>query len=199
LRPEVTRNLEGGLRLQTGNLSTQVAVFDMKKIDGQRSFRSGPDTFIFVNATTRVRGVEWEFRGRLPSGHSIFANYAFHNARHLEFRPTLATNFDDYALRMAPRHIAGGGLNLLVSRYTWSASLSYVGSRPLRDNVVNPQILPSYTLVNSSISARFGRVQAVLSATNIADRYYIADDFSSQDAGNAGMPRRLAIQLRYSF
>jgi len=199
LRPEVTRNTEGGLRLQGKRFSAQASVFNMRKIDGQRSFRAGPDDFIFVNATTRVRGFESEVRARLPWGLNWYGNYAFHNAKHVEFRPTLTTNFSGYRLRMAPRNLAGTGLTWRWTRFVWTGSVAYVGNRALRDNIVNPQILPSYTLLDSSLSTRVGPLQVVLAASNLANRYYIADDFSAQEAGCPGLPRRVSIQIRYRF
>ncbi len=199
LRPEVTRTAEAGARAQSPHLSIQAAFFDMEKLDGQRSFRSGPEDFTFVNATTAVTGVETELRARLPRSVSVFGNYAFQRARNLVFRPTLTTNFDGSRLRMTPRHIAGAGATLTRGRLTWSGSVAYVGSRPLRDNIIAPQVLPSYTLLASSLSLGLGRAQLVLSGTNLTDAYYIADDFSSQDAGNAGMPRRVQAQVRVRF
>lgn len=199
LKPEVTRNLEGGLRFQSGVFNAQASVFNMRKLDGQRSFRAGPEEFIFVNATSRVRGFESELRARLPRGLSAYGNYAFHNAKHLEFRPTLTTNFSGNRLRMSPQHIAGTGLTFAWTRFVWNGSVAYVGQRPLRDNVAVSQILPSYTVLNTSLSTRVGPLQVILSAANLTDRYYIADDFSAQEAGNPGMPRRVALQLRYRF
>ncbi len=180
-------------------LSSQVSVFNMRKIDGQRSFRSGPEDFIFVNATTEVKGLEGELRTRLPGGHTAYANYAFQAARNLEFRPTLTTNFDGQRLRMAPRHIAGAGVTLTRGRVTGAGGVAYVGSRPLRDNTLTPQVLPSYTQLHASLSVKVRGAQLVLSGTNLTDAYYIADDFSSQDAGNPGMPRRVLVQVRQRF
>lgn len=199
LRPEVTRNLEGGLRMRHRAVSAQASFFNMRKIDGQRSFRSGPEDFIFVNATSRVRGFESELRTILPKGASAYGNYAFHNARHIEFRPTLTANFSGNRLRMSPAHIAGSGLTWAWRRVVWNGGVAYVGSRPLRDNVLVSQILPSYTILNTSLSIRVGPLQTVLSVTNLTDRYYIADDFSAQDAGNPGLPRRFSVQVRYRF
>lgn len=199
LRPEVTRSVEGGAKWRHRAASGQVGVFNMRKIDGQRSFRTGPDDFLFVNATTRVRGVEMEGRLRLKDAHTIWAHYAFHDARHVEFRPTPTTSFAGYRLRMAPRHVAGAGATVLVGPATWTTSLAYVGSRPLRDNVVNPQVLPSYTTVDASVSVPIRSVRVVAFGTNLTDALYIGDDFSSQDAGNPGPPRRVGVQLSYAF
>ena len=199
LRPEVTRSGEAGVKVRSGVFSGQVGAFNMRKIDGQRSFRSGPDDFTFVNATTRVRGVELEGRVRASKGLAVWAHYAFHAARHIEFRPTLTTSFAGYRLRMAPRQMAGAGATLLLGRVTWSANVAFVGARPLRDNVVNPQMLASYTTVDASAGVPIGRTRLVLFGTNLTDAFYIGDDFSSQDAGNPGPPRRVGAQVEVRF
>lgn len=199
LRPEVTRNVEGGLRAASNRLSGQVAVFNMRKVDGQRSFRSGPEDFVFVNATSEVKGLEGEIRSRLRGGHAVYANYAYQAARNVEFRPTLTTNFDGSRLRMTPRHIAGAGLTVAHGPVAASGGVAYVGPRPLRDNTLTPQVLPSYALLHASLSVKMRGAQLVLSGTNLTDAYYIADDFSSQDAGNPGMPRRVLLQIRQRF
>ena len=204
LKPEVTQNVEGGVRLLGSAVSMQAAVFNMRKLDGPRSYRTGPETFLFTNATTSVRGFESEVQSVFAGGHQVYANYAFHDARHDEFRTTVG-NFDGFQLRMSPRHIAGAGVTLRFDRVgvadavAWTAGMGFVGERPLRDNVINPQILPSYTLFNTAVSVHLAALQLVIAATNLTDEYYIADDFSSQNAGNPGVPRRFTVQLRYSF
>ena len=60
-------------------------------------------------------------------------------------------------------------------------------------------ILPSYTVLTSAVSIRVGEAQVVLSATNLTDEFYIADDFSSQNAGSPGGARRFTVQIRYGF
>jgi outer membrane cobalamin receptor len=199
LRPEVTRSVEGGAKLRQGPLSAQIGIFNMRKIDGQRSFRSGPEDFTFVNATTRVRGVETEGRLQLPGRHSVWAHYAFHDAEHIEFSPTPTTSFAGFQLRMAPRHVAGAGTTIFIRDVAWTTSLAFVGRRPLRDNIVNPQVLPPYTTLNMSASIDLGRARLVVFGSNLTDEFYIADDFSSQDAGNPGPPRRFGIQIGYTF
>ena len=204
LKPEVTDNVEGGVRLMSSALSLQAAVFNMRKLDGPRSFRTGPETFLFTNATTSVRGFESEVQGVLAGRHQVYANYAFHDARHDEFRTTVG-NFDGFQLRMSPRHIAGAGVTVRFADVgsaddvAWTTGVSFVGERPLRDNTMDPQILPSYTLLNSAVSVYLADLQIVLAATNLTNEWFIVDDFSSQNAGNFGVPRRFTVQLRYSF
>jgi outer membrane receptor protein involved in Fe transport len=50
-----------------------------------------------------------------------------------------------------------------------------------------------------SLSADLGPGQILVSATNLTDEYYIADDFSSTNAGVPGMPRRFLVRYRYSY
>jgi hypothetical protein len=200
LRPEVTKSLDTGFRFRLPRgTSFQGTYFHMRKVDGQRSFRSGPDDFFFVNATTRVKGFESELKTRVKQ-HFVWANYSFQDSRHIEFRPTLTTNFSGFRVRMAPRHIAGmGGILQVYKSLTVSPYWSWVGTRPLRDNIVNPQVLPSYGLFGASVSYDYKRMRFLVAATNLGDKYYISDDFSAQNAGNAGVPRRLTVQMKYRF
>jgi hypothetical protein len=200
LRPELTKSLDTGFRFRLPKgTSFQGTYFHMRKVDGQRSFRSGPDDFFFVNATTRVKGFESELKTRVKK-HFIWTNYSFQDSRHIEFRPTLTTNFSGFRVRMAPRHIAGmGGILQLYRSLTLSPYWSYVGQRPLRDNIVNPQVLPSYALFGASVSYDYKRMRFIVAATNVGDKYYIADDFSAQNAGSPGVPRRVTLQMKYRF
>jgi outer membrane receptor protein involved in Fe transport len=201
LRPEVTRSFEGGFKVRSGKIFGQASFFNMRKIDGQRSFRTGPDDFLFVNALFRVKGIESELRARLSKAHSLYVHYSFHDAKHLSFNPSPTLDFSGNRLRMSARHIAGAGYTLSLGHWTWTSSLGYVGSRPLRDNVVNQfaNLLPSYTTVNSSVSAEYGRIRVILTGTNLTDEFYIADDMSATDSGYPGPPRRLGLQVQYRF
>jgi outer membrane receptor protein involved in Fe transport len=201
LRPERTRSVEGGAKIRSGRMFAQASIFNMRKIDGQRSFRTGPDDFLFVNATSRVRGLESEVRARVSSMLSVYGHYSFHDAKHIEFRPSPTLNFSGNRVRMSPRHLAGAGYTLSVARWTWTGSLGYIGERPLRDNVVDQSLnlLPSYSTLNSALSYEWSRVRVILAGSNLTDTFYIADDMSATDSGYPGPPRRVALQLRYQF
>lgn len=201
LRPERTRSVEGGVKMRSGRIFAQATVFNMRKIDGQRSFRTGPDDFLFVNATSKVRGLESEVRARVSSVLSVYGHYSFHDARHTEFRPSPTLNFSGNRVRMSPRHLAGAGYTVSVKQWAWTGSMGYIGERPLRDNVVDQTLnmLPSYSTINSSLSYQWNRVRVILAGTNLTDEFYIADDMSATDSGYPGPPRRVALQLRYQF
>lgn len=207
LKPEFTRSLELGIkgRATSETWNYQVALFQSDKIDGQRAFRNGPDSFVFSNATSRVQGVESQLQWRSTKALAIYAHYTYQDARLLDFQTYTnaglpSTNFAGYRVRMSARHIAGAGATYNLGDWALSSSVNYVGSRNLRDNVVSPQRLPGYTLMNVAVSWRANAAVTVQAGIdNLTNRYYISDDLSAQEAGNAGAPRSGFVRLRYRF
>jgi outer membrane receptor protein involved in Fe transport len=207
LRPEVTRSTELGLKGRDGQdrWTWQVSLFQADKLDGQRSFRTGPDSFVFSNASSRVTGLESQLQLQLAPAWRAYAHYTLQDAKLLDF-PTFdangapSTNFAGLRVRMSARHLAGAGLSWRQGAWSAQGGVSHVGARPLRDNVLNPQELPGYTLLNVSASWRM-QPGLVLQAgvDNLSNRYYINDDFSAQEAGNAGAPRSVFVRLRMSY
>jgi outer membrane receptor protein involved in Fe transport len=207
LKPEVTRSLELGIkgRATDESWAYQVAVFQSDKIDGQRSFRNGPDSFIFSNATSRVQGLESQLQWRLNKSISSYVHYTYQDAKLRDFQTFTnagapSTNFAGFRVRMSARHIAGAGITYSHGDWAWTTTANYIGSRNLRDNVVNPQRLPSYALVNIAVSWRATDAVTVQAGIdNLTNRYYINDDLSSQEAGNAGAPRSGFVRMKYRF
>lgn len=200
--PEKTKSYEGGVKVSTlgGRLFGQASIFQTEK-DGPRSYRTSSDDFVFTNARTQVTGLETELRYNPSQMWSLWAHYSYHDAHHLEFSNSIGHSFAGFRLRMSPRHIAGVGANFAYKNFNWNVTANYVGDRNLRDNTLGPiQNLPSYTLLNTAISYTFmERYEIQFVVNNIADEYYIADDFSSQEAGCAGEPRSFFVWLRTSF
>ena len=60
---------------------------------------------------------------------------------------------------------------------------------------------PCADLVNTNLTWRAADNQydVVLGVTNLTDEYYIGDDMSSQEAGNAGAPRSVFVRARLSL
>ena len=207
LRPERTRSAEAGFkgRADDNRWSYQVSVFQADKLDGQRSFRTGPDTFIFSNATSRVKGAESQLQWRWAPAWSGYAHYTWQDARLRDFQTYTAagapsTNFAGYRVRMSARHIAGLGLTWAQGPWSLTASANHVGERFLRDNVVNPQLLPAYTLANVAASWRATPTLTLQAGVdNLSDTTYINDDLSAQEAGNAGAPRSAFVRVRLQF
>jgi outer membrane receptor protein involved in Fe transport len=207
LRPERTRSIEAGVkgRADDDRWSYQLSLFQADKVDGQRSFRTGPDTFIFSNATSRVKGLESQLQWRLAPAWSGYAHYSWQDARLRDFQTFTAagapaTNFAGYRVRMSARHIAGLGMTWSQGPWSLGASANHVGERFLRDNVVNPQLLPAYTVANLVGTWRATPTLTLQAGIdNLGDAYYINDDLSAQEAGNAGAPRSGFLRLRLQF
>lgn len=207
LRPERTRSKEVGVKGRAADeaWSYQVSVFQADKVDGQRAYRNGPDSFVFSNATMRVKGVESQLQWRLSPRWSGYAHYTWQDARLRDFQTytdsgARSTNYGGYRVRMSARHIAGAGVLYTQGAWTATVNASYVGSRMLRDNVVNPQKLPGYLLLNAAVSWRMNPAFTLQAGVNnITDKYYIGDDLSSQNAGNPGAPRTFFVRARYAF
>ncbi len=207
LRPELTRSKEVGVkgRAADGRWAYQISVFQADKVDGQRAYRNGPDSFVFSNATSRVKGVESQLQWRLSPRWSGYAHYTWQDARLRDFQTYTdagvpSTNFAGYRVRMSAHHIAGAGVTHAQGRWATTLSVNDVGSRYLRDNVVNPQKLPGYLLANVAVSYQASRAVTLQAGiNNLTDKYYIGDDLSAQEAGNAGAPRTFFARARYSF
>ena len=207
LRPERTRSLEIGVKGEgpEQRWTYQVSAFRADKLDGQRSFRNGPDSFIFSNATSRTQGVESLLGWRLGEHWRGYAHYTRQDAKLRDFqtydnagKPT--QNYGGNRVRMSARNIAGLGATYAYGRWVWTTSANYVGSRYLRDNVAHSQKLPSYTLLNSALSYQVSSMLSVQAGVNnLTDEYYIGDDMSSQEAGNAGAPRSVFVRARLSL
>ena len=207
LRPERTRSKEVGIKGRAADESWayQISWFQADKIDGQRAYRNGPDSFVFSNATSRVRGLETQAQWRLSPQWSGYVHYTWQDAKLRDFQTYTnagapATNFGGYRVRMSARHIAGLGVSWQRGDWGVSGTANYVGTRFLRDNVVNPQKLPGYLLLNVAATWQASRALALQAGVNnLTDKYYINDDLSAQNAGNAGAPRTWFVRARYTF
>jgi len=160
---------------------------------------------VFTNATSRVRGLEAWGQARLGGGFAGYLHYTLQDARLRDF-PTVdaagrpGPNYAGLRVRMSARHIAGAGLNWSGGPWQVAGTANHVGTRFLRDNTFTPQKLPAYTLINVAVSYRIDRAWTLQAGIdNLADVFYIGDDFSAQEAGNPGAPRTVFARLRYRF
>jgi catecholate siderophore receptor len=200
LEPEETKGYEAGVKFTHGNsLFTQVSYFRTHK-KGPRSFRTSTDDFLFTNAKTRVDGIEAEINWQVSKQIQTWAHYAYHDARYEEFNDKSGNSFEGNRVRMSPRHIAGIGANFQIAWVNWNISANYVGDRNLRDNTTgNLQNLDDYITVNTALSVPVGDFTLQLAVNNIFDENYIADDFSSKDAGYPGEPLNFTFIVRADF
>ena len=152
-----------------------------------------------------MRGLETQAQWRLSPQWSGYVHYTWQDAKLRDFQTytnagAQATNFGGYRVRMSARHIAGLGVSWQRGDWGVSGTANYVGTRFLRDNVVNPQKLPGYLLLNVAATWQASRALALQAGVNnLTDKYYINDDLSAQNAGNAGAPRTWFVRARYTF
>ena len=206
LQPEFTRSYEGGVKLAAlqDRLFAEVTYFDMERSDAQRSYRVGDD-FLFTNAAQEIKGVEAQVRYRATDYLSGYVTYSYQDAVNTNFvvynSAGVPTDYSGNTIRMAAHHFVGAGFDLTFGNFNWNVSANYVGSRPLRDNlpVAQIQTLPSYLVVNTSLRYEFDRYFAQATINNITNEFYIADDFSSTDSGNAGAPREYLFTAGVRF
>lgn len=206
LRPEFTRSYEGGVKVSAFNNSLfgEVSYFDMERADAQRSYRVSNDDFLFTNVSQEIKGIEAQLRYRANAHLSGYVTYSYQDAVNTDFvvynNSGVPTDYSGNTIRMAAHHFAGAGFDLTFGNLNWNVSANYVGSRPLRDNLVTGiQTLPSYLVVNTSLRYEFDRYFAQATVNNITDEFYIADDFSSTDSGNAGAPREYLFTAGVRF
>lgn len=200
LDPEETKGYEAGIKFSRGkDIFAQVSLFRTKK-KGPRSFRTSADDFLFTNARTKVDGVETEISWWITDWFSTWAHYAYHDARYEAFTDKSGNSFEGNRVRMSPHHIAGIGANLGIGPFNWNVTANYVGDRNLRDNTTgNRHNLDSYITVNSALSYTVKNYTCRVAVNNIFDEFYIADDFSSNDAGYPGAPRSIMFTVRADF
>ena len=200
LEPEETQSYEGGFKFtHSTRFFTQISYFQTKR-KGPRSFRTSPADFLFTNARTKIDGIEAEINWQATGWLDLWAHYAYHDARYEEFRDNAGNSFEGNRVRMSPRHIAGAGADFKIFEANWNLTANYVGDRNLRDNTTgNLQNLSDYVTVNTALSLPFGRFTFQVAVNNLFDDFYIADDFSSNDAGYPGEPRNFTFIVRAAF
>ncbi len=204
VEPEVTRAKEIGIKGTAlgGDLYGQFSIYRTNKF-GPRSYRTSPNDFLFTNAKTQVEGVEGEVQYAVTPDFDVYAHYAYQDAFYRNF--TNGSGSQDYSgnrVRMTPEHMFGFGGTYRWDDFTFNMTANYTGERNLRDNLTDKSKLHSldpYWVVNTSVSYKYENLTAQFVANNIFDEFYIADDFSSNDAGCAGDPRSFALILRASF
>jgi outer membrane receptor protein involved in Fe transport len=206
LRPEFTTSYEGGVKMSAfdNRLFGEVTYFDLERADAQRSYRVSNDDFLFTNVSQEIKGIEAQLRFRATDHLSGYVTYSYQDAVNTDFvvysTSGVPTDYSGNTIRMAAHHFAGAGFDMTFGNLNWNLSANYVGSRPLRDNLVTGiQTLPSYFVVNTSLRYEFDRYFAQATVNNITDEFYIADDFSSTDSGNAGAPREYLFTAGVRF
>jgi iron complex outermembrane receptor protein len=182
-KPLEARQYEAGIKYQPVgiNASLTAAVFDIKQ---QNALTADPDpTHSFARVQlgeVAVRGFDVELRAQPIDGLGLIASYAY-----LDNEVTQSTVPADVGKRLAsvPVHqgslwadytVQGGAL----AGFGVGGGVRYVGSTYDPGNTVK---IPSYTLVDASLSYDLGKLMPTLNgaklsvvAKNLFDKYYVA-------------------------
>jgi vitamin B12 transporter len=173
LKPESSRGFEASLRFRRGGIQASLTGYR------QRLHDEIVDTFDFATflsstenreGTSRRSGVEAEFAWQVADMLRLNANYAYLRAT----QPDAATDRQLYELRR-PRHSGSVALDGAMGRWSYGASLAYVGSHLDRQDVAPFGVvrLRSYWLAGARVaySLRPG-VEVFARGSNLFDAAY---------------------------
>jgi iron complex outermembrane receptor protein len=196
--PESGRQVEGGARWTSGHVETSVAVFAIVRENVLRMAGGGVTT---QSAEEQSRGVEWDMRAT-AAGFEAIVGYAYTDAEvtkdavainvgsRVPNVPYHGANFwGRYEIGSGAFRGLGGGLGVIYRG-------ERAGSAPSASGAVLS--LPGYVRTDVGLSYRVGRYQALLRATNVANRKYY-DSALSAISIQPGAPRQFVLSLRAQF
>lgn len=197
-KPEQANQWEGGVKvdLLDGRLSGTVSYYDIKVKD---VLRTDPDfpSFNIQDGTQYSKGVEAQVVANPFAGLNIVAGYAHNDSKYGDIDPTL----EGYRPGSAgPADVA----NLWISyRLPQGAvkgfGLGFGGNYAGKNNIVNESdgyfTLPSYTVLNASVSYDQPKYRLALKLDNLTNKEYWVGWYTIIPQ----MPRRLSATLAIKF
>ncbi|QPF72396.1 TonB-dependent siderophore receptor [Roseateles sp. DAIF2] len=200
LQPAETRQTELGLRYQPKGSQTLLSAALYELTQDQVASRPVGAAYHVAAGKVRSRGLELEARGELSRGLNVLASYTFNDMKYLES----PEGFVGKTPYQAPRQQASAWLDWSVAPgYTLGAGLRHIGSSWV-DNT-NQLKVPAYTLADLMLRIELDRIspalkgaQLRLSATNVADKTYIASCMSMEYC-YWGDARNLSATLSYRW
>jgi iron complex outermembrane receptor protein len=205
-KPTTGEGGEIGVKFQPlgSNLMLTAAYFDTR----QNNVLTADPTNPFFNTQTdavRVRGFEFEAKGNITRELEIVAGYSNLDPK---VTASVAGNVGKTMMNTASEQAS------LWGKYTWrdgplagfgiGAGVRYVGET--FGNASNTILIPSYTLVDASVSYDFGYMRpdlrglsAQINARNLTDRYYVASCFTGLPYCALGNGRTVLGTLKYSW
>jgi vitamin B12 transporter len=151
LKPESSRGFEGSLRYRKGAVAASLTGYRQRLHDEIVDIFD-PATFLFSTAnrseTSRRAGVEAEFAWNLSERLRVSANYAF-----LHATEPAASGIAQVRELRRPKHSGSVALDGTAGRFTYGASLAYVGPHlDQRDNFPFDRVtLASYWLAGARV------------------------------------------------
>jgi outer membrane receptor protein involved in Fe transport len=200
LQPEVADSYEFGFKGYDFDrkIFWQVSAYQIEKANAQRFYRVNALTYLIAQDEQRVRGFEGEVEYHASKWLEFYADYAYTDAINVNYVTTTA-NLSDNQIAMNPRNTAGAGVNLRQGAFSIDVTSNFTGTRPLRDDINNSMILPSYLIENVVLAYDFKRTTFQVGVDNLANVYYISDNLNGFNDGQPGMPRSIFGKVIYRF
>ena len=204
--PETAQQYETGIKYlsQDGNLSITGTIFDLTRQNVTTADLDNPG-FNQQTGEWRSRGLELEARASFPAGLDLVASYT-----HLDLEVT-ESNADDLGKR--PTGTSENMANLwanyrfdrgVLNGLGLGAGVRYIGSSYY--DSANENSLPSYTLLDASMSYDFSRVDASLDGwhaqvniNNATDKEYVSNCGYFGDSCKYGVGRNVVGTISYSW
>jgi len=200
LQPEIADSYELGFKGydQNRRIFWQAGAYQIEKTNAQRFYRVNALNFLIAQDQQRVRGFETEVEYRAKSWLSFYVDYAYTDAINVNY-VTSTANLSDNQVAMNPRNTAGAGVNVRHGPWSFDVTSNFTGTRPLRDDVHNSMILPSYLITNAVLGYVYKRTTYQVGVNNIGNVVYISDNLSGLNDGSAGTPRNFFGKVVYRF
>jgi catecholate siderophore receptor len=196
LKPETSRNVEGGAKAELFNrrATATLSVFQLDRSNIKTTDPVDPTRLVLVGQQ-RTRGTEVSFEGQVTRRIRAQGGYAYLDARVLRSNTvTSGVAIEGNRPALVPRHGANLWVHVLAtSRLSFAGGLTSSGLRyTSNDNLV---VLPGFTRADAAVTYRSGRIELALNARNLFDaRYY--ETAGSNFQIFPGSPRDLVLTLR---
>jgi outer membrane receptor protein involved in Fe transport len=217
-RPEIIKQVEGGLKYASGPLSGSVSLFYSTLTDRQNvQLLNGPPGGGLVELVnqiaTRSYGVTSDIRYRIIDNLSFQGNFTYEHDRYTQYTPISAcTNCVGNELVRQPEWMANAGLYYADDRFDAALFDTYTGRTFTSD--LNNIPLPDFNIVRFdagyTMTVRGGdKLRAGVSVYNLFDSQAVTEGSprlgTLQNAGTAYfvgrtvLPRRVTVNVSYKF
>ncbi|PUZ30146.1 iron complex outermembrane recepter protein [Chitinophaga costaii] len=198
-KPEQANQWEGGVKtaLLDGKLNLTVSYYDIAVKDIVRSDPDHPN-FSIQNGTQKSKGIEGEIAANPISGLNIIAGYAYNDSK---YERSTAITEGRRPSTAGPANLA----NLWISYRIPAGAVKglgfgFGGNYASDNKIINSTnqgvfILPSYTVMNASISYDRAKYRLALKMNNLTDKKY----YTGYSTINPQMLRQVvgSISLRF--
>lgn len=198
-KPEQANQWEGGVKaaLFDGRLSGSISYYNIDVKDVVRADPSHP-SFSIQNGTQRSKGLEVEVAANPFSGMNVIAGYAYNDSKFV-----LSDN-DSQGRRpgtAGPANLANLWISYRIpSGVAKGLGFGFGGNYASENKIINTVsqgvfYLPSYTVLNASVSYDRAKFRVALKLNNLTDKQY----FTGYSTFNAQMPRQFVGSVAFRF